>query len=170
MAATHDLGDFTIRLQNVERGLNEFAKRFLVKADVRIGAAAVGRMAPGPSGPPKRDRLTIRSGRLARSLTGNRGAQGQSGEGYSRVETVSSTLVKLIKGTKVPYAAVHEHGFYGSRLAHTRRVRGRTVAVRSYTLRIAQRAYLHPAVQQELPALQKMAEADLKTFLVNALS
>lgn len=157
--------------------LTEWAKGQLRAAGVRIGQTSVNQfMRPGPEGPVHPTKLTSRSTRLARSLTGARGVLGSGSEAISTVKALSEKLVQLIKGTRVEYAGAHEKGFKGrvSVRAHSRRGRstGGSISVRAHTrqMALAKRAFLHPAVQQELPNLKRVAEKDLRLFLEKALT
>jgi phage gpG-like protein len=101
----------------------EAAEEMLRQGASRIGAIAVSEYmrdagkAAGRGdvtlGPNQTDTLRIVTGRLARSLTGAR-TDRAAPESINRVRRVTSTAVRLIKGSRVPYAEVHEEGFRGS--------------------------------------------------------
>jgi len=159
-----DLGDIAHGLNAAQAALNEVGKEILRESVPIIGGLAVGRHMRDAKGEPRRRRredsgpLRIVSGRLARSLTGARGRSATSGgapEGIQAIEQVGDGIVRLVYGSKVPYAAIHEYG---------------GVAGRRHAARIAARAYLNPALQEALPRLQEMAQETLRRFVVSALS
>ena len=184
-----DLDDLQRQLKAVSDGLEEFAETYLRKASARIAARAIseymrdtggteGRRRSDDSGP-----LRIVSGRLSRSLA-SRGRNVDTGgqpEGIMSIE-VAAGVVTLIKGSKVPYAPPHEYGFRGTQWvpSHPRRItqafgkpiEPREVTVRAHTrkMALAERAYLHPALQDRLPLLQEMASDDLFDFLLKHLN
>jgi hypothetical protein len=145
-----DLDDVQAGLKRVEADLQEFAVKFLRKAGQKVSQTAIsegGNMTP---------------------------------ESIERLE-IAGYIVTLIKGSSVPYAAVHEFGI-NERVAvfqHTRTITkafGKTIPKKDVTVRshmrkmnIAKRAYLSPALQDELPRLQEMATNDLIGFVSGAL-
>jgi len=138
----------------VERQLREWA----VEASTLIGASATGKymrdtgVTTGStfgkiSKVSKRNTgrlLRIITGRLARSILGGRRtyAQGQGGaiESIEEIKMLGPSQVQLTKGSRVPYAAVHE---YGGRAGRGRRAM------------IPARPYLRPAVNDNTERLQK---------------
>lgn len=79
-----------------------------------VGTLATGkymRLTKLGAGAPVADRLTVRSGRLARSLEPGGGAFGGPGKREQiRIVRWQGDNLTAIFGTKVPYAAVHELG------------------------------------------------------------
>lgn len=184
-----DLDDLHRQLRAVAAGLEEFAETYLRKASAVVAGRAIGkymRDTGGTEGPRRSDDngpLRIVSGRLSRSLA-TRGRHRDTGgqpEGIMKIE-IAGGIVKLIKGSEVPYARVHEHGFRGTQRvpSHTRRItqafgqpiEPREVTVRAHTrnMALAKRAYLNPALQDRLPQLQKMATDDLMAFILKHLN
>lgn len=107
--------------RDLEKKLSEFPrllKQKLMEAAAEgmdlIGTLAQGRYWIVPGGedkPTHPSKLTVRSGRLIRSLSPQGGAFSASGEREQiREVRVSGGKVIGIFGTRVPYAAIHEHG------------------------------------------------------------
>lgn len=175
-----DLDQLATQLQRLHGALAVVARSVLEEASRRIGARAVGsymrdagpgagRRAPSDTGP-----LRIVSGRLARSLTGARGMAGGAPEGIDEITVISEEVVRLVKGSAVPYAAVHEYGFTGAVAvgAHARRTPRGPVQVRAHQrhARIPARPYLNPALADELPAVQAMAAEHLQAAVRTMLA
>jgi len=152
--------------------IRDFYERFASVANTRISArATTGFMKPGQkvrtaeeraqfypnpaSGPGTLRRM---SGRLASSITGADFTGDR--EGIFNV-VVRDAGVQIEKGSKVPYAGMHEFGFSGSVTipAHTRTItqafgraiEPRQVQVNSFVrgLSVPARPYLRPAIDQE---------------------
>lgn len=78
---------------------------------------------------------------------------------------IGGSGVTLIKGSRVPYAAVHEHGWSGTQNVrqHTRTgpFGTHTVPVHTRQVSIPARPYLRPAVESERRRIVDMAEEQL---------
>jgi len=137
---------------------------------MRTGGTGVG--ANNQSGP---GTLRRQTGRLARSLTGARSAQGSAGSIRAAPEGVfdlspTAQGVKLTYGSEVPYAAVHEYGFSGrvqvpqhtreQTHAFGREMAPQTVTVRAHSrqMNIPERPYLLPALRDSLDDVEALAE------------
>ena len=185
-------------LKKLQEALSTFSEQFLRKSSVLIGTISTqeymrnagspnSRRSAGDKGP-----LRIVKARLARSLTGARGriaATGGSPEAINRIQMLQDGLVRLVKGSKVPYAATHEYGgqmnhtvpvtdkmrgFFWFRHYQTGRDKWKAMALTKkdqfkITGKIPARPYLGPALQDALPELQKMGEEDLHKFFGEAL-
>jgi phage gpG-like protein len=153
----------------------------------RIGAIATRRYmrdagkraSPGnvTLGPNATDTLRIVSGRLARSLTGARTDRGAP-QSINRVRRVTDTVVRLVKGTTVDYAAVHEEGFqgtvdvrphrrtmthgFGPESAYPQTV---TVTRHARQMDIPARPYLGPATEDYRKELQEKGPEELRTMV-----
>lgn len=112
----------------------------------RAGATVYGPR-PTASGP-----LRILSGRLVRSITGARTGTGAS-EAIDEMELKNDVLI-VRKGSKVPYARIHEFG---------------GMAGRGLKTRIPARPYLHPAVTAALPEGQSYGARKLNELFKNYL-
>jgi len=168
-----DLGDTDFRA---------VAREVLGDAAARIGGTATTkfmRSKAGTGGGPNNQTgpgsLRQQTSRLARSLRGNRSAQGSAGSIRAAPEGVfdlspTAQGVKLTYGSKVPYAAVHEYGFSGTVQVsqHTRRqthafgreIAPQTVTVRAHSrqMNIPERPYLLPALRDSLDDVEALAE------------
>jgi len=112
--------------------------------------------------PNKTDTLRRMTGRLARSLTGAREVRvGFQDEALSEIKLTDGKAV-LRKGTKVPYAALHEQGATMQIKAHTRKVAARKqrdaekpvvrlVQVSAHSRTVKARPFLGPATRQAYP-------------------
>jgi len=144
-------GDQGKRIDKARDCIERALKDWVIVANTRIGGRAVsnymdnvagvsgqstfgaisGKLRRGP-------KLRIITGRLARSILGSRKtfAQSMGGavESIEEVRTPRVGVVELIKGSKVPYAAIHEYG-------------GR--AGRAGSVSIPRRSYLRPALRDE---------------------
>lgn len=147
-------------LQAASGEIVEAAERVLRFASARIGGRAIGtymkdakghgRRSPMDAGP-----LRIVSGRLARSLATRGTTQDTGGQPEGIMEiTVSGSTVTLTKGSKVPYAAIHEYGGTAGRLRRAR---------------IPARPYLRPALTDELPAITAKAKEELLEVVATSL-
>lgn len=101
--------------------------------------------------------LRKQTGRLARSLTSTRGRianTGGAGEGIARI-TTEGAVVTLTKGSRVPYAKLHEEGGTHQVAAHERTITQafgqpldppKTVQVSAHSRTVPARPYLEPAL------------------------
>jgi phage gpG-like protein len=146
---------------------------------MRDAGAAAGR-GDRALGPNQTDTLRIVTGRLARSLTGARTGRAAP-ESISRVDVTGET-VRLIKGTRVEYAQVHEEGFRGTVdiRPHRRTMKQgfgpdtlypMEVVVSRHTrqIDIPARPFLGPAVEDYMQELREMAPAKLREAIREAL-
>jgi len=177
--AADDLEKVQLALATFAESIQEWAPGYLRRASARIAGRSIGRYMKrtafknvAPRKPD--DPIRILTGRLSRSLVSRGRIEDTGGqpEGIMKIQ-VTKTLVRLIKGSKVPYASVHEHGFRGVVYVRPhKRVHqsGRRHNVRWHARRvvIAKRAYLLPALQDELPTLQDMAESEVTGLIQNA--
>ena len=179
-------------LKKLQGALSNYAKQFLQKSSGVIAEKATQdhmRKAGGPSRRSAGDKgpLRIVRSRLARSLTGAR--YNGKDESINKVQIVRDGLVRLVKGSKVPYAAIHEHGgdidhevpvtdkmrsFFWFKHYQTGRDKWKGMALTKKDRfkiegQIPARPYLEPALTDALPELQEMGEEDLKKFFDNAL-
>lgn len=156
--------------------------------------------------------LRIVSGRLARSLTGARFTSGMSqfrggdftlrptgvgfrsaplartrvnitgaSEGINQIERTGSGW-RLTKGSRVPYAAIHEFGgsiritprmrrFFWARFMETEDRLWKALALTKKThIHIPERSYLRAALRDELPRIQEMAQEGLTVTARETLS
>lgn len=141
-------------------------------ASKRIGARAVGTYMKEGFGQQRarvhRGPLRRQSGRLARSLTtrGRIANTGGASEGINRISAAQGRA-RLVKGSKVPYARIHERG---GMVKITRRMRGffwfkydqtndpkwKAMALTQQShIIIPKRAYLEPALQDEISNVAK---------------
>lgn len=170
----------------------EAAEELLQQGASEIGAIAVSKYmrdagkAAGRGdvtlGPNRTDTLRIVTGRLARSLTGARTDRGAP-ESINRVQQITSTAVRLIKGSRVEYARVHEKGFRGSVdvRPHRRTMKQgfgpdslypMDVIVTRHTrqMDIPARPYLSPAMEDWLSELQEKAPPVLRQAIREAMN
>ncbi len=136
-------------LDELPRILREFAD----EAHVRIASQSISKHmidAPGAEGTPNPgDTLRIVTGRLARSLV--RAAESRSGmehEGFREL-TVSADRFRLVVGSRVPYAGVHERGFAPRNLKA--------------------RPYLEPGLIDSRPVLEQMLQDKITKFIEDKL-
>lgn len=175
-----DAGEF-------EEVLEEIAR----EGGVLIGERTVNRFmrdtGPVEGGNPVSGRGTLRqqTGRLARSYLQQRGRisdTGGAGESIVDIE-VDDTGALLRKGSKVPYAAVHEFGYTGVQevSAHTRTITeafGRkldsptTVQVPAHRrpMKIPARPSLQPGLNAAAPDVAEMSREKLFEHVNRALS
>jgi len=180
--------DLSEAVQNdLLRGIVQVAEEVLEEAGPAIGAIAVSEYmrdagaAAGRGdvtlGPNRTDTLRIVTGRLARSLTGAR-TDRSAPESIQRVEQITDTAVRLIKGTTVEYAEVHEEGFQGAvdvrphRRTMTQGFGPDTlypmdVIVGRHTrqMDIPARPFLGPAVEDYLPDLRSLVREKLRDMI-----
>ena len=132
-------------------------------------------------GPNRTDTLRIVTGRLARSLTGARTDRGAP-ESINRVRQITGTAIRLIKGSRVEYAEVHEEGFRGSvDVRPHRRTMTQgfgpdslypldvTVTRHARQMDIPARPYLSPAFEDWLSELRDTAPPALRKAIRQAL-
>lgn len=170
----------------------EATEELLRQGGPRIGQIAVSRYMRKASGvtnteqqtlgPNRTDTLRVVTGRLSRSLTGARTARGAP-ESINRVRQVTSTAIRLIKGSRVPYAEVHEKGFRGSVdvRPHRRTMTDgfgpdsaypQDVVVTRHTrqMDIPARPYLSPAFEDWKEELQEAAPPVLREAIRQAMN
>jgi len=173
------------------RAIVDTAEDLLEEAGPEIGAIAVSRYmrdagkAAGRGdttlGPNRTDTLRIVTGRLSRSLTGARTDRGAP-ESINRVRRIEDTAVQLVKGSKVPYAEVHERGFQGAVdvRPHRRTMKQgfgpdslypMEVVVGRHTrqMDIPARPFLSPAVEDYRPQLQEKAAEEIRKTIREVL-
>ena len=144
--------------------LDVWGKGVLRLFNTLVGARATTKYMRDARGEPMRRRrndsgpLRIVRGRLAASVLGVTTWTGRN-EWIMEIRILSGHIVELIKGSKVPYAGVHENGFDGDVT-----VRGIT-----YHMTIAKRAFLKPAIQDMLPKLRSLAQDELHDTVFRAL-
>lgn len=85
-------------------------------------------------------------------------------ESIQRVD-VSGGRVRLTKGSRVPYAGVHEHGFSGRQQVRRHTATGPhgtyTVPAHTRHMNIPARPYLDPALEDERQRIVEIAEEEL---------
>ncbi len=113
------------------------------------GLSAAGRRKKGDSGPLRRVH-----NRLAKSILP--GGTFLRPEAIERVSVLGFKL-RLEKGSRVPYAGVHEYGFHGSRLNS------------GATVRIPARPYMGPATRIEKTLLARRAGKEMKDMILTVL-
>lgn len=134
----------------------------------RIGARAIGSHMrnASPEAAGTRNTTTILriiTGRLARSLSGAQTLGNR--EAVNRIEPRGPSSVAFIKGSKVPYAGIHEGG---GTILNRSRVRGITAEELRrgiITINIPRRPYLGPALKEETPWIERLAARRLATSL-----
>ena len=142
------------RYKQLRSILRDWAKRTLSQWSTQVGAAATSRYMRDAKGESRRRSdsdagpLRVVSGRLARSLVGARYRGRQ--EGVQRVSLQGTRRVRLTKGSRVPYASVHERGWSEQG--------------------IPARPYLGPAIREAMPTLRKRAAASLAEAINEGLS
>ena len=189
MADTPD--DLSEGARNLLENIVEATEELLRQGSVRIGAIATSKYmrdagkAAGRGdvtvGPNRTDTLRIMTGRLARSLTGARTGR-NAPESINRVRVITGTAVRLIKGSRVPYAEVHEEGFRGSVDVRPHRrtmtegfgpdsLYPMDVTVTRHTrqMDIPARPYLSPAVEDWKEELQQAAPPVLREAIRQAI-
>lgn len=146
-----DPGDQAERIAQAERRVLKALKDWALVANTRIGGTAVSKYMDNVAGVSGQStfgaiqgklrrgaKLRIITGRLARSILGSRKtfAQRMGGavESIEEITTPRVGVVELTKGSKVPYAAIHEYG-------------GK--AGRGGRARIPRRSYLRPGLRDE---------------------
>ena len=146
-----DAGDQAERIAQAEKRVLKALKDWVIVANTRIGGTAVSKYMDNVAGVSGQStfgaiqgklrrgpKLRIITGRLARSILGSRRtfAQNMGGavESIEEVRTPRVGVVLLFKGSKVPYAAIHEYG---------------GLAGREKSVSIPRRSYLRPAVRDE---------------------
>jgi phage gpG-like protein len=172
------------------RTIVETVEDLLRQGSSRIGAIATSRYmrdagkAAGRGdttlGPNRTDTLRIVTGRLEASLRGD-DTDRAAPESISRVDVIDET-VRLIKGTSVEYAKVHEEGFRGTVdvRSHRRTMQQgfgpdtlypMEVVVGRHTrqMDIPARPFLGPAVEDYMQELRQQAPADIRQAIREAL-
>lgn len=85
-------------------------------------------------------------------------------ESINRLQSINGGA-RLIKGSRVPYAAVHEHGFTGqvNVRQHTRATKHGTQVVSTHTrsMHIPARPFLEPALEDNRERIADLAEEEL---------
>lgn len=179
-----DIDDLSDDVQAFKQRLKQASRKFLREAATVIGGRATTRhmrnllSSESPHSNPQTGPGTLRrqQGRLARSLPGARSAQttdssmrGAPGSIFDITVTPNGAV--LTYGSKVPYAAIHEHGgsipvtdrmrgFFWAKHAATGAVRWKRLAIaaeQNQAFHIPARPYLEPALSGALPKLQDMA-------------
>lgn len=165
-----DFRDFSDWLKRFSGKVPEVIKDSFSKAFDLIGMRSISNywVTSGKSGswgisgwkkaPTHPSKLTVRTGRLIRSIAPQGGAFFQSSrEQIRRIETKSGAL-KGIFGTRVPYAGRHEYGgtFVDNVRAHSRHItqawgrpiEPRDIQVRAHsrTVNVKKRPFLRPAL------------------------
>lgn len=167
----------------------EIGRSILGQAAVLIGGQATTKyMRTGGTGVSARNPQTgegsLRrgTGRLARSLTGARSAQGNPGSARGAPEGIFDLTPtpkgwRMEYGTKVVYAATHEYGdrrtvtarqrrFFWARHAETGKDRWKAMAL-SDTLTYPKRPYLEPALGDKLSDVQSVATDEILKALTD---
>lgn len=134
--------------------------------DAGVGA---GRRPPGSPGP-----LRIVTGRLARSLTG---AATQGARESINVITLDVHGLTIVKGSKVPYAGVHEYGMqktvhvraHQRTEAFGRNVGPFQVGAFSRRMNIPARPYLAPAAEKSAKWILEFVDKRLRTLVKRVL-
>ena len=102
-------------------------------------------------------KLTVRTGRLIRSLTPQGGAFTLTGQREQiRTVQVSGETVVGVFGTRVPYAAIHEYGGTVQQPAYTHRNlfgRGIVAQMPARSVTVGARPFLEPALKQATPRI-----------------
>jgi phage gpG-like protein len=151
------------------QALTTFAQRTLPLMSARIAGRAVGTYMRDAKGEGRRDPqdsgpLRIVTGTLARSLSGS-----AREDAINKLEILAPGVIRFTKGSRVPYARIHELGGTGSVdvIAHTRTRGETTYTVRAHSRRvnIPARPYLAPAVEDELPKIRELAVDELRKAL-----
>ena len=173
----------TIRVRNIgARTVPDVLRPLARYSNVLIGAIATSKyMRATPIS--RRSRLDmgplrIQTTRLARSLTGAE-FFGAGREAISEIEVRGNKLV-LTKGSRTPYAAVHEYGHRGpamipqhNRKAHTRngvQVREHSVRAHLRFMNIPARPYLRPALNDSRAKIEEKAMELLRDHVVDNLN
>jgi len=152
-------------LQQAEAVFQKRMKAALRVIDPVLGATATDRYMGKDLGGASNERnprsgpgtLRKQTGRLARSLTSTRGRiadTGGAGEGIAEIST-NGAVITLTKGSRVPYAKLHEEGATQQVAAHERTITQafgeqldapKTVQVSAHSRTTPARPYLGPAL------------------------
>jgi len=156
------------RMEVIRRDMPLFLLQFADIARARIAAAAVskymiqGKVRMDTAVDPRR--LTIRTGRLARSITG----QNRQEQHYER--RVQGNILEIIMGSLTPYAGVHERGFTGAVNVREHRRMGHTVRAHTRQMNIRERPYLQPAVNDQSQEIQNRLRNEFVKFFESRLA
>lgn len=180
-----DIDAFQEDLRNFLKSFGEkIVRPTLENASNRIGARAIDTYMQRGRGQPRtrvhKGPLRIVSGRLSESLRGTvatRGGRvttsrgriddtGGSGEAINDIQ-VAKGKGRLTKGSKVPYARIHEkggmikitrkmRGFFWAKFAETNEGRWKAMALTKQShINIPARPYLEPALEDEIDGIVK---------------
>lgn len=189
MAFRDVLDDLEPYLMDVARRANTLISR-TATTDYMIDAGKeVGRLSRTQSIGPNPGRfLRILTARLRRSLMGSFTAlvEGQQREGFVEIDIRPGPVMRFVKGSRVPYADIHEHGgtitvpvtermrkFFWAQWYATGEDRWKGMAltkVASFTIRIPARPYLGPAFTDEAPVIQLYADEQLAKLVTDKLA
>lgn len=172
MGVKHNVREVARRLQGFQEALPAVLKKIGKLALTKVGAEATSTYMQdaGAGASPRSESdtgpLRIVTARIARSILG--AATGRQREGFNTIDYTGGVL-SLTKGSHVPYAAAHEHGFHKSVVVpqHQRSVAGTPVTVRSHSRRmnIKKRPYLSPALKKSLGWIQRTAAEHLDALM-----
>ncbi len=137
--------DFQASLRNMDPKLKpKLTSRILIRSgQLIVKTVQTKTIKRGGTNRPLPNKLTSRTGFLRRSQHVNR---------------ISPTAVEA--GTDAVYGPVHEQGGRINVPAHSRRVEGRNVAVKSYTANFPRRPFLEPALALSQRGIQKIMEQE----------
>ena len=170
----------------------DFLRDILNRGGRIIGSKTVNRFMrdTGPTSKPNRlggrGSLRVQTGRLARSYLQTRGRiadTGGSGESIARIVRIDELGGTLVKGSKVPYAPVHELGYRGVQQvpAHQRTITqafGRqldspqTVKVSPHqrAMNLPARPHLMPGMNAAAPEVAEYSRRKLAEYLSEKIS
>lgn len=177
----HELSGLREDLQALETELEAELRQVARFADSRIAARAIGTYMrdTGPTQAKNMtDTLRIQRGRLSRAVAGSFGAAGGFGQRESRVRvSIEEGLLHYVKEISVPYANIHERGgtitvtvtskmrrFFWAKYSETGDEKWKHMALTQktqFTIKIRPRPYLQPALDDELPVVQREAQRRL---------
>ena len=166
--ASFDPGDQAERIDKARGRIEKALKEWVIVANTRIGGRAVSKYMDNVAGVSGQStfgliqgklrrgpKLRVITGRLLRSILGSRRtfAQNMGGavESIEEVRMPRVGVVELVKGSSVPYAAIHEYG---------------GLAGRDKSVSIPRRSYLRPAFRDETGYLT----GDLRERIQKAVS
>jgi len=179
-------------LAALRKGYERASRKLLSLASRRIGDVAVtkymrvGGPAKKGTGNPQAGPGSLRriTGRLQRSLQAGVRQQGagqnQVDEGIASIREIRPGVVRLTKGSRVPYARIHEEGWRGPMKVGAAQVSSYTrkdgVKVSAHTrkahtrnLRIPKRPYLQPALDDSRDYVVEQGERLFAELLTEAL-
>lgn len=187
-----DARDFYRVLNMVQHSTPEELRFAMIRSMQQIGLIAVSQFMvaarvvnyeTGQTVGTTGSKLNIRTERLSRSLVeGFSFAQGLSGEKESiRDVTWQGRTLLGLYGTKVPYAAIHEHG---GEIPISKKARGyfwhrfkesgkrdtmwKALALKKGVIKVPPRPYLHPAVRVGEPAVYSIFNTTLRSIIRRA--